>query len=325
MGNVYLGKKLIQDGVSEARTKCSELADGGTAPPDHPEGMPVFDDADSVSSQDHSYVELIRDYASTTKKIFQCGKELYNNSNNSASNQESSIQNSKHGDKVSNKYDRNIQGVGRKSEHNALSSKFQKEDDNLSQLSDTVQTYPQEDVNNTVSNPVPDLVPEESRFLLSWKNLESLDTTDLVENSQKLLASVNKTLLNSETLVSRMKNDKVNSVAEEKVVAVGTDRCKTNADSVLNAFVSSSGASVVTLTGENAAVKLLDTNKSGDMKSVVRYKSADIPSAASTKRKERKLSAGRRRSVTAHSRTSLERRYSSDVSSYCLNLFKTNG
>ncbi|PNF33390.1 hypothetical protein B7P43_G04157 [Cryptotermes secundus] len=313
MGNVYLGKKLIQDGVSEAKTKCEGLAERGTTPVDYPEGIPVFDDADSVSSQDHSYVELLRDYASTaTRKLFQCGKELYNNSQNSASNQESSIQNSKLGDKVPNKYDYNIQGVGKKLENNALSSKFQEEDDNVSQLSDTFQTYPQEHVNNAISNPVPDLLPQESRFLLSWKNLESLDTTDLVENAQKLLASVNKTLLNSETVVSRMKNDKVNNMAEEQVVAVGTDRCKSNTDSVLNAFVTGSGASVVTLTGENAAAKLSGTNKSSDTKSVMRCKSEDVPSAASTRRKERKLSAGRRRSVTAHSRTSLERRYSSD-------------
>lgn len=326
MGNVYLGKKLIQDGVNEARTKCAGLADRGTAPADHPEDIPVSDDADSVSSQDHSYVELIRDYASTTtRKLFHCGKELYNNSQNSASNQESSIQNSKLGDKVSNKCDYNIQGVGKKLENNALSSKLQEEDDNVSQFSDTVHTYPQENVSNGISNPVPDLVPEESRLLLSWKNLESLDTTDLVENAQKLLASVNKTLLSSETVVSQMKNDKVNNVAEEQVVTVVTDRCKTNADCVLNEFVTSSGASIVTLTGENAAVKLLGTNKSGDMKSVVRCKSEDVPSAASTRRKERKLSAGRRRSVTAHSRTSLERRYSSDVSSYYLNLFKIIG
>jgi hypothetical protein len=324
MGNVYLGKKLIEDGSSEVRTKCAWLGDRGTAPADYPEDIPVFDDADSVSSQDHSYTELIRDYASTaTRKPFQCGIELCNNNQGSASNQESSIVDSEPCDKVSKKY--NIQGVGRKLENNALSSKSEVEDDNLIQLLDTVQTYPQKCVSNAFSNPVPDLLPQRPRLLLSLKNLESLDTTDLVENAQKLLDSVNRTLLNSETVVSRMKNDKVNKMDVEQVVTVKTDRCEANADAVLNTFANSSDASVVTVTGENAAAKQLDTNKSGDTKSMVRCKSEDVPSEASSRRKERRLSSGRRRSVTAHARTSLDRRCSSDVSSYYLNVFNTNG
>jgi hypothetical protein len=322
MGNVYLGKKLVQDGVREVRTKCTGLDDRSAAPANQPEDIPVFDDADSASSQDHSYTELIRDYASTTtRKPFQCGNELCNNSQSSANNQGSSIMDSELGNKVSEEY--NIQGVERKLENNALSSKSQEEDDSSSQLLDTVRTYPQDCVSNAFNNPVPDLLPQRPTLLLSWKNLENLDTTDLVENAQKLLDSVNKTLLNSETVVSRMKNDKVNNVAVEQVVTVGTDRCKDNADAVSNTFISSSNSSAVT--EENAAAKQLDTNKSGGAKSVVRCKSEEVPSAASSRTRERRLSSGRRRSVTAHARASLDRHYSSDVSSCYFNLFKANG
>jgi hypothetical protein len=122
-----------------------------------------------------------------------------------------------------------------------------------------------------------------------------------------------------------MKNDKVNNVTVEQAVTAGTDRCKTNADTVLNAFLNNSDTSVVTLTGENAAAEELVTSKSVDAKYMVRCKSEDVPSVAGSRRRERKLSTGRRRSVTAHGRTSLDRRYSSDVSSYYVNLFKTNG
>jgi len=67
MGNVYLGKKLIQDEISETRMKSTCCADRDTGLADHTEDVLVFDDTDSVSSQDHSYLELIRDYTSTAK------------------------------------------------------------------------------------------------------------------------------------------------------------------------------------------------------------------------------------------------------------------
>jgi hypothetical protein len=312
VGNVYLGKKLIQDEVSKTSTDSTQLPDKDTAPADHTEDVTVFDDTDSVSSQDHSYLELIHDYTSaTTTKLFGFGKELYKNSQSGVS-----IQGSTQGDKISVKYDFNIQGLNREFQNNAPVSEFQEEDDSSSNLPDTIQALPQEHVNNAISNPVPDVLSQEPRFILSWKNLESLDTTDLVENAQKLLESVNKTLYNSETVASQLKNVKVNSVVVEQDMAIGADRSKKNTHIISNTFLNNSDSNIVKEEEENAGVKGSGINKTVEIKSVLRCKSEDVPATPSTRRRERKLSTGRRRSVTAHARTSLERRYSSDVSTY---------
>jgi hypothetical protein len=312
VGNVYLGKKLIQDEVSERSSDCTQLADGSTALAERTEGDPVFDDTDSVSSQDHSYLELIRDYTSTTaKKLFGFGEKFYSNSESSVR-----IPGSKQGDKISDKHDFNIQGHNRQLENNASASKFQEQDDSSSDLPDTVQTLPQVDVNNANSNLVPHILSQEPKFLLSWKNLESLDTTDLVENAQKLLESVNKTLYNSETVASRLEDVNISSVAVEQDVATGTGKCNKNTHVTSNTFLNGSDCNVERGKEENAALKGSCVDRTVESKSVVRCKSEDVPAAHSTRRTERKLSTGRRRSVTAHSRTSLERRYSSDVSTY---------
>lgn len=310
MGNVYLGKKLIQSEVSEVKSNSACLADRAAVPSVDSEGVPLFDDTDSVSSQDQSYLELIRDYASTaTKKLFRFGEELYNNSLNIVGSQESCIQDSKMCDKVSGKYVFDIQELNRELENNAAMSEFQ-EDSSLNQLPDTVQTVPQEHINNSVCNLVPDILPQEPTFLLSWKNLESLDTTNLVENSQKLLESVNKTLLSSETVASRLKNEKV-AVEEDAVGWTGRSK---NVDVISNTFLGNGDSSMLTVKEENGAVKGSGTNKCGDMISVVQCKSEDASSAVSALRKERKLSVGRRRSFAAHAKMPLERHFSSDVS-----------
>jgi len=310
MGNVYLGKKLIQDEVSEVRSNSARLADRGAAPSVDSEDGTKFDDTDSVSSQDQSYLELIRDYASTaTKKLFRFGGGLYNNSLSIVGNQEPCIQGSKMCDKVSGKYVFDIQELDRELENNAAVSKFQ-EDSSLSQLPDTVQTVPQEHINNSVCSLVPDILPQEPTFLLSWKNLESLDTTNLVENSQKLLESVNKTLLSSETVASRLRNEKV--AVEEGALGL-TARSK-NVDTISNTFLDNGECNMLTVKEENGAVKGSGTNKCGDIISVVQCKSEDACLAVSALRKERKLSVGRRRSFAAHAKMPLERHFSSDVS-----------
>lgn len=310
MGNVYLGKKLIHGEVSEVRFNSAHLADRAAAPSVDSEDVPVFDDTDSVSSQDQSYLELIRDYASTaTKKLFRFGEELYNNSLSVVGSQESCIQGSTMCDKVSGKYVFDIQELNRELENNAAISEFQ-EVSSLNQLSDTVQTVPQEHINNSACNLVPDILPQEPTFLLSWKNLESLDTTNLVENSQKLLESVNKTLLSSETVASRLKNEKV-AVEED---AVGLTARSKNVDIISNTFLDNGDSNMLTGKEENGAVKGSGTNKCGDMISVVQCKSEDASLAVCALRKERKLSVGRRRSFAAHAKMPLERHFSSDVS-----------
>jgi hypothetical protein len=309
MGNVYLGKKLIHDEVGEVRSNFACLANRATAPSDDSEEVPLFDDTDSVSSQDQSYLELIRDYASTaTKKLFRFGEELYNNSLSIVGNQESCIQGSKLCDKVSGKCVFDTQELNRELENNASVSKFQ-EDSSLSQLPDTVQTV-QEHINHSVSSLVPDILPQEPTYLLSWKNLESLDTTNLVENSQKLLESVNKTLLSSETVASRLKSEKV--AVEEDTVRL-TARSK-NADITSNTFLDNGDSNMLTVKEENGAVKGSGKNKCGDMMSVVQCKSEDASLAVSAPRKERKLSVGRRCSFAAHGKMPLERHFISDVS-----------
>jgi hypothetical protein len=311
VGNAYLGKKLIQDEVREVRTNLACLADRAASPRDDSEDVPVFDDTDSVSSQDQSYLELIRDYASTaTKKLFQFGEELCNNSLSSVGNQESGIQGSKQCDTVPGKFVFDIQELNRQLETNASISKFQ-EDDSLSQLPDTVEPVSQEHINNSVSNLVLDILPQEPTFLLSWKNLESLDITNLVENSQKLLESVNKTLLNSETVACRLKNENV--AVEEDAVGL-TDRSKKNMDIISSIFLNNGDSNILTVKEENAALKGSGTNKCGDMISAVQRKSEDASVAVSAPRKERKLSVGRRRSFAAHAKMPLERHFNSDVS-----------
>ena len=328
MENVYLGKKLIKGEVSEVRSNSARLADRAAAPSVESEDVPLFDDTDSVSSQDQSYLELIRDYASTaTKKLFQFGEELYNNSLSIVGNQESCVQGSKMFDKVSEKCVFEVQELNREFEYNAAVSKFQEDSSlsqlpdtvqtvpqehisSLSQLPDTVQTVPQEHINNSVRNLVPDILPEESTFLLSWKNLESLDTTNLVENSQKLLESVNKTLLSSETVASRLKNEKV-AVEED---AVGLTARNKNVDIISNTFLDNGNSNMLTVKEENGAVKGSGTHKRGNMISVAQCKSEDASLAVSALRKERKLSVGRRLSFAAHAKMPLERHFSSDVS-----------
>jgi hypothetical protein len=309
MENAYLGKKLIQDEVSEVRTNSAHLTDRTAAVPDNCEDISVFNDTDSVSSQDQSYLELIRDYASTaTKKLFRFGEGLYSDSVSSAGNQELCIQRSKPCDKMSGKYVVDVQELNREVENNASLSKFY-EDDTLSQLPDTVQVVPEEHINNSVSNMVPDILPQTLTFFLSWKNLESLDTNNLVENSQKLLESVNKTLLNSETVAGRLKNEKL---AVEDAVGL-TGRSKKNVDIISNTFLNNGDSDILTGKEESAAVKGPDTRKS-----VVRCKSEDAASAVSALRRERTLSVGRRRSFAAHAKIPLERHCSSDVSTSCL-------
>lgn len=309
VGNVYLGKKLIKDEVSEESTNFTQLPDRDTAPTYHTKDVPVFDDADSVSSQDHSYLELIRDYTSaTTNKLFGFDKELYKNSQSSVK-----VQGSMQGDKISDKYDFKIEKLNREFENNCSMSEFREEDNSLNNLADTVQTLPQKHVKNATSNPIPNVLSQESIFILSWKNLESLDTVDLVENSQKLLESVNKTLYNSETVASRLQNVKVGSVVVEQDMEKGDGRSKKNTHIIANTFLNNCDSNIVTEEEENAAVKG-GINKTVKIKSVVRCRSEDVATTTSTRRKERKLSAGRRRSVTSHARTSSERRYSNDVS-----------
>jgi len=310
MGNVYLGKKLIQGEVSEVRSNSARLTDRAAAPSVDSEDVALFDDTDSVSSQDQSYLELIRDYASTTtKKLFRFGEELCSNSLSIAGNQECCIQGSKMCDKVSGKCVFGIQELNRELENNAAISKFQ-EDSNLSQLPDNVQTVPQEHINNSVCNMVPDILPQEPTFLLSWKNLESLDTTNLVENSQKLLESVNKTLLSSETVASQLKNEKV-AVEED---AVGLTARSKNVDIISNTFLDNGDSNMLTVKEENDAVKGSGTSKCADMISVAQCKSEDASLAVSALRKERKLTVGRRLSFAAHAKMPLERNFSSDVS-----------
>lgn len=310
MGNVYLGKKLIQNEVSEVRSNSARLADRGAAPSFDSEDVPLCDDTDSVSSQDQSYLELIRDYASTaTKKLFRLGEGLYNNSLSIVGNQESCIQGSQMCDEVSGKYVFDIQELNRELENNAALSEFQ-EDSSLSQLPDTVQTVPQEHINNSVCSLVPDILPQEPTFLLSWKNLESLDATNLVENSQKLLESVNKTLLSSETVASRLKNEKV--AVEEGAVGL-TARSK-NVNTISSTFLDNDDSNMLTVKEENGAVKVSGTNKCGGMISVVQCKSEDASVAVSAMGKERKLSVGRRLSFAAHAKMPLERHFSNDVS-----------
>lgn len=309
VGNVYLGKKLIQDAVSEGRSNSAHLADRAASPSVDIEDVQLFDDTDSVSSQDQSYLELIRDYASTaTKKLFRFGEELCNNSRSVVSNQESCTQDSKLCDK-SGKYVFDIQELNRELENNASVSKFQ-EDGSLNQLPDTVQTVPQEHIKNSVCSLVPDILPQEPTFLLSWKNLESLDTTNLVENSQKLLESVNKTLLSSETVASELKNEKV-AVEED---AVGLTARRRNVDIISNTFLDTGDSNMLTGKEENGVTKGSGINKCGDMISVVQCKSEDASSVVSAPRKERKLSGGRRLSFAANAKLPLERHFSSDVS-----------
>lgn len=311
MGNAYLGKKLIQDEVSEVRTNSAHLADRDGSPPDDSEDVPVFDDTDSISSPDQSYLELIRDYASTaTKKLFRFGEELYNNGLSRVGNQESCIQGSKPCDEVSGKYVFDIQELNRELENNALMSKFE-EGDSSSQLPDTVQTVAQEHMNNSVSHLVPDILPQEPTFLLSWKNLESLDTTSLVENSQKLLESVNKTLLSSDTVVGQLKNE--TTAVEADTVGL-TDRSKKNMDIISITFLSNGDCTTLTVKEETTALKGPGTNECGDTVSIVQCKPEDASLAGSTLRKERKLSVGRRCSFAAHAKMPLERHFSSDVS-----------
>lgn len=62
------------------------------------------------------------------------------------------------------------------------------------------------------SSPMPDLVQPQSAIEETIKelNIDSLNVTDLVENSQRLLNSVNETLLNSESVTSNLNKELLN-------------------------------------------------------------------------------------------------------------------
>ena len=208
---------------------------------------------------------------------------------------------------------------------------------------------------------IPDLLQQD---VCMWK---SLDTSDLVENAQKLLESVNRTLLKSETIAGLSEHSEVFNRSTDIA-----------SDSTLLESVSKTLPSVVTISGRsedkndvfhseenfrlgkprkplgsmNKAIsghsgeenevfhsnnviekesQLLNrtslnseqvANQSEQSirgKPMVRCKSED------TSVRRRRLSSGRRRSVTAHNRTSSERRYSSDVSTYMLLLERGRG
>ncbi|XP_069689420.1 ribosomal protein S6 kinase delta-1 isoform X2 [Periplaneta americana] len=289
MDNVYLGKKLIAGSTSTHLPNRSDIQAKEI------EDISVFEDTGSVSSQDNSYIELIRDYTSTTtKKIFGLSENLYENRSTNIKEQESSVQYSKLDDKVlqySSRDNANFEHheCCRGIESDSSGLKLQ-DNDSVDHLPDNVQSFQQE--NNPVNSPMPDLLSSNPGLFLSWKNLETLDTGNLVENAQKLLISVNKTLHNSESIASKLTTEKIS--------------CELTWQGVI------SGTNSAAETCKSEVMKNMNTNRPEDTKLILRCKSEEVPLTVNSKRRERRLSAGRRHSLTAHARTSLERRYSSD-------------
>ncbi|KAJ9600594.1 hypothetical protein L9F63_026268, partial [Diploptera punctata] len=162
-----------------------------------------------------------------------------------------------------------------------------------------------QECSTTVHETVPDLLQQDAGI---WRNL---NTMDLVENAQKLLDSVNKTLLKSETIACLSEHNKLinKTFLKDELIAGRSDEKKTLSQDGAEVFHREKGEvdNMQTLTDSvNRTLVMNDSEHKMKGKSMVRCKSED-----SSHVRRRRLSSGRRRSITAHTRSS-ERRYSSD-------------
>ncbi|KAG8228109.1 hypothetical protein J437_LFUL000111 [Ladona fulva] len=314
--NAYFGQKLLDSSSSSKGSLIPieiqqgsnlNLQENSRILANRHELAAGVESADSNSDIDEGYLELIRDYTSLAVKDFQRGPCLNKipprisptgllddptPKNGEIPNRLPFLQ------KVPNSYSK--PEVSYSSKENCETTNAKSEA--VIQVS-----------NGFVSNLVSRYVHDPN---ISWRNLENLQTTDLVHNAQKLLESVNETLQRSEKVTANLEVSASNSCVVDNVSGIlnSESNKNVNADDTVSSTLDAKTMNVASEGSicDNAVEVRWPTSASDKsrVQSIVKCKSVDSSAVitSSRKTKERRNSVGRRKASLSRSR--LERRYS---------------
>lgn len=190
-GNAYYGKNVTHKGKQDGYE-----TDILSSPEEVKEVEETAKDKDtgSVSSQDNSYLDLIRDYESGSKKVSvhytddssSVGKDL-RNLDAFLGGTEGNLT-----DDNGNSITCPITSACSTKEPDYTYSSAGEKEKQYEAVDKQAANKEMDDQTSSNSNSATDA------FSFSWKNLERLETYDLLDNAQKLIRSVNETLLESE-------------------------------------------------------------------------------------------------------------------------------
>ncbi|XP_071447347.1 ribosomal protein S6 kinase delta-1 isoform X2 [Hetaerina americana] len=319
--NAYIGQKLIESTGSSkinptehqpvgnlTSKQCQQLSRFPSSVVH--EIATALESGDSNSDIDESYMELIRDYTSLAVKDFQrgpCLNKIPPRISPSGPLDEAPLKNGdsqnriNFSQKVPNSYVKPELPYPSKETTDATNVKSES-------LGKCVQINHS---NGYISHLVRRYVHDPS---VSWRNLENLQTTDLVQNAQKLLESVNETLQKSEKVMAGLDS----TVTHNGVVDNANGLL--NSDSNQNLKVDEHASDALDVNAAIGGSDMCDNDvemrcpAAGSEKSrpqaIVKCKSVDSSTIVSASRKirERRNSWGRRKASLSRSR--LERRYS---------------
>ncbi|XP_066996489.2 ribosomal protein S6 kinase delta-1 [Anabrus simplex] len=300
-GNVYLGKKLIE-GDTNMAGPCLSLPKECDNPMTENTGVSAV--TDSSSSNDPSYVELIRDYTSAKCNLSSLVSSQENICVPSDKDLPLDIPSKLSEDENSSvSVNPAATYLTADSKPDSLSTPERMEGGSEF-LPDGIDTDVSKTVESSmpVSDSIPDLSHHSSKYSFSWRNLESVDTADLLENAQRLIQSVSETLLRTDA------EDKSDSSVRHSAndvcdVKTGLTECS-DRNITCNLMESKTEVS----SNSNQEINILKCESTS--KSFVRCKSEGDSCSSMIKPQERRLSRSRRCSVTT--RPSVERRFSID-------------
>lgn len=255
---------------------------------------------DSISSQEGSYLELIHEYT-TAKSNIQDGIEKLKLSNiecDHLSNfkSEGSVAESQSTECV-------FHDVGVSESDLSVNEISTFKDDNSNcdiVQSDNYFDNREKNINNSVT------ILDTQNYSISWKNLENLNTTDLVKSAKHLIKSVTETLLEDKQSKS---TSNIFDVADSSVTANKIGEINKDVDNI-----ESSAGTICRSTNDESNVANCEALKARNdgYNSIVRCKSEETEDTSFVLNNKRRRSTSRKRSVT--NRTNFERRFSNDVS-----------
>ncbi|XP_046401775.1 ribosomal protein S6 kinase delta-1 isoform X2 [Ischnura elegans] len=320
--NAYMGQKLIDSNSSSKNTETGN--ESGTnmiskqcqpisrfpASVVH-EIATALESGDSNSDIDESYMELIRDYTSLAVKDFQRGPCLNKIPPRISPTGPLDDGPRKNGDtQIRMNFSQKLSNSNVKPEISYCAKEATSATNVNSETLTVGKCVQIGQSNGYVSNLVSRYIPDPT---VSWRNLENLQTTDLVQNAQKLLESVNETLQKSEKVTATIDVTGASTGVVDNVSGL------LKSDSNQNIKVDEQASDALDLSaavGGNVCdndVELRSAPASSEKSrplAIVKCKSVDSSTFVSASRKvrERRNSWGRRKASL--SRTRLERRYS---------------
>ncbi|XP_049812537.1 ribosomal protein S6 kinase delta-1 [Schistocerca nitens] len=291
-GNAYYGKNVThkgkQDGYeTEMLSSPEEVKEV--------EETPKGNDTCSVSSQDNSYLDLIRDYESASKTVSVHYRDDSSFVGKDLRNLDELL-----GGTEANMTDANGNSI--KCPVPSVSVKNGPERP-FPSYGETGETYGAVDIQAASKQlhdqPSSNSDPAVDAFSFSWKNLERLETYDLLENAQKLIRSVNETLLESEVELRHIDSPVSDSNG------IYTSLCEKRSTNS-NIHAENGNNEVKNTSQPNDTVDRVVCSKTDKKtsKNVIRGKSSE----PAGRTRETRTSTNRRRSVNSRS----ERRFSTD-------------